>query len=156
MSIRSAEGCVVRFVASRTRVAPLSAQTIPRLELLAALLLARLLSTVARALEPEQSLGEPLCFTDSKIALYWTRGFDKEWKQFVENRVREIRSLVPVKCWHHCAGNINPADLPSMGTDSSECGIPASWLALPPGLCEPDQEIGEIDSCGSEACVPWN
>eukprot|EP00731_Ephydatia_muelleri_P035515 Em0131g2a len=153
MSIRSAEGCVVRFVASRTRVAPLSAQTIPRLELLAALLLARLLSTVAHALEPEQSLGEPLCFTDSKIALYWIRGFDKEWKQFVENRVREIRSLVPVKCWHHCAGNINLADLPSRGTDHSECGIPASWLTLPPGLCEPNQEIDEIDSCGSEACA---
>ena len=34
----------------------------------------------------------------------------------------------------------NPADLPSMGTDSSECGIPASWLTLPPGLCEPDQK----------------
>ena len=69
MNIVSSEGCVTRFVASKTRVAPLSAQTIPRLELLAALLLARLLSSVASAPGPEHPLGEPLCFTDSKIAL---------------------------------------------------------------------------------------
>ena len=153
MNIVSSEGCVARFVASKTRVAPLSAQTIPRLELLAALLLARLLSSVASALGPEHPLGEPLCFTDSKIALCWIRGFDKEWKQFVENRVREIRSLVPEKCWYHCAGNVNPADLPSRGADLSELGtcIPESWLTLPPGLCEPEHETSEIDSCSSEA-----
>ena len=32
MNIVSSEGCVTRFVASKTRVAPLSAQTIPRLD----------------------------------------------------------------------------------------------------------------------------
>ena len=153
MNIVSSEGCVTRFVASKTRVAPLSAQTIPRLELLAALLLARLLSSVASALGPEHPLGEPLCFTDSKIALCWIRGFDKEWKQFVENRVREIHSLVAEKCWYHCAGNVNPADLPSRGADLSELGtcIPESWLTLPPGLCEPEHETSEIGSCSSEA-----
>ena len=71
----------------------------------------------------------------------------------MENRVREIRSLVLVKCWYHCAGNVNPADLPSRGADLSELGtcIPESWLTLPPGLCEPEHETSDIDSCSSEA-----
>eukprot|EP00731_Ephydatia_muelleri_P006677 Em0003g925a len=53
LKMRLVDKHVVRFVVSRTRVAPLSTQLIPRLELLAALLLSRLLSSVAGALEPE-------------------------------------------------------------------------------------------------------
>ena len=66
LKMRLADKCVVRFVVSRTRVAPLNTQWIPRLELLAALLLSRLLSSVASALGPELVLGEPVCYTDSK------------------------------------------------------------------------------------------
>ena len=40
---------LVRFVTSKTRVAPTQTQTIPRLELLAALLLARLITSVSHA-----------------------------------------------------------------------------------------------------------
>ena len=67
----------VRFVMSKTQVSPLKTQTIPRLELLAALLLARLMNSVTRCLEPELNLMEPLCYTDSAIALYWIRGDTK-------------------------------------------------------------------------------
>ena len=74
---------LTEFVCSKTRVAPL---TIPRLELLSALLLARLMSTVQTALEPELALGEPVCSTDSQVALFWICGENREWKQFVQNR----------------------------------------------------------------------
>ena len=40
------------FVVSKTRVSPLKSQTIPRLELLSALLLARLVSSVVESLRP--------------------------------------------------------------------------------------------------------
>ena len=90
LKMRLADKCGVQFVVSRTRVAPLNKQTIPRLELLAALLLSRLLSSVASALGPELVLGEPVCYTDSKIALFWIRRYEKEWRQFVQNRVNEI------------------------------------------------------------------
>ena len=46
-------GSYVNFVASRSRVAPLKEEAIPRLELLAALIVARLMSHVGKALEPE-------------------------------------------------------------------------------------------------------
>ena len=76
-----------------TRVAPLQVQTIPRLELLGALLLSRLLTSVTSALSSELALNPPICFTDSKVALFWIRGCDKEWRQFVKNRVREIQQF---------------------------------------------------------------
>ena len=91
LRMRAADQCVTRLVASKTRVAPLHAHMIPRLELLSALLLARLLTSITQALQPEQNLGHPICYTDSRIALhvYWIRGCDKEWKQFIQNRVNE-------------------------------------------------------------------
>ena len=49
--IESESGSYMHFVASKTRVSPLKRQTIPRLELLSALLLARLMETVTAALK---------------------------------------------------------------------------------------------------------
>ena len=82
LKIKTPMGCSLRFVASKTRVAPIHGQTIPRLELLGALLLAKLLSSVTNALTTELSLGSPVCFTDSKVTLHWITG-NREWKQFV-------------------------------------------------------------------------
>ena len=73
------------FVVSKTRVSPLKVQTIPRLELLSALLLARLSTNVVESLAPRYELQAPMCFTDSQVSLFWIRGIDKNWKPFVQN-----------------------------------------------------------------------
>ena len=59
------------FVVSKTRVSPLKHITIPRLELLSALCLARLISNVTGSLNERLSLEIPRCFTDSQVALFW-------------------------------------------------------------------------------------
>ena len=100
---------------SKTWVAPLKTTTIPRLELISALLLSQLLDAVTNALSPELTLDNPLCYMDSEIAFCWIRREEKEWKQSVQNRVIEIRNLVPASCWRHCPGIENPANLPSRG-----------------------------------------
>ena len=57
------------LLASRTRVAPMKPIMIPRLGLLSVLLLARLLNTVDSFLRKDLDFEQPVCFTDSKIAL---------------------------------------------------------------------------------------
>ena len=93
----------IRFVTSKTRAAPLVEQTIPRLELLSALILARPISHIRPVLEEFIPISHVTCWSDSEVALYWIREEDREWKQFVQNRVCEIRSLVPPNAWRHCS-----------------------------------------------------
>ena len=58
----------VQFLVSKNRVAP-KGHTIPRLELLSALLLSRLVVTVTKALVCELNLDPSFCYTDSQVAL---------------------------------------------------------------------------------------
>ena len=122
------------FVASKTRVAPLKTLTIPRLELLSAVLLARLISNTTDSLSTRIDLMEPKCFTDSQVALFWIKGTGKDWKPFVQNRVNEVRKLVPVECWDHCLGKENPADIPSRGLTPLELSVNQMWKNGPEWL----------------------
>ena len=113
--IHTESGNLVKFVASKTRVAPLQRQTIPRLELLSTVLLTRLVSNVTDSLSMQFDLSQPRCYTNSQVALFWIVGRGKEWKPFVQKCVNEVRSLIPIECWSHCPGRDNPADVPSRG-----------------------------------------
>ena len=120
LKCEGSEARQMSLVAAKTRVAPIRSQTIPRLEFLGALLLARLISSVYNALKSEVVLESSRCYTDSQVALYWIKGERREWKPFVYNRVREIRELVPSENWGHCVGRSNPADIPSRGSSVGE------------------------------------
>ena len=112
LRIESEVGNTVNFVALKTHYKASNPQVRAAVS--------NLISTVSIALMPEVELKESCCYTDSKVALYWIRGTEKEWKPFVENRVNEIRRLVPPTCWNHCPGRDNPADLPSRGMTPME------------------------------------
>ncbi|KRY73894.1 hypothetical protein T4A_9581 [Trichinella pseudospiralis] len=64
--------CIKELVMSKTRIAPVKRVTLPRLELMAALITARLISFVKTSLEMEFS--KVVCWTDSQIALRWIQG----------------------------------------------------------------------------------
>ena len=66
--------------------------------------------------------------------MHWIKGVDKEYKQFVENRVREIRQNVPPESWGHCPGVENPADLPSRGMKAEALKQSEIWWNGPPWL----------------------
>lgn len=144
----------VKFVTSKTRVAPLQRQTIPRLELLSALLLARLISSVTDNLSARMNLTQPRCFTDSKVALFWIVGKVKEWKPFIQNRVNEVRSLTPTECWSHCSGKDNPADVPSRGLTPLELSVNLLWRKGPEWLSDKldnEEQMDEMpEGCATE------
>uniref|UniRef100_A0A1X7TD41 DUF5641 domain-containing protein n=1 Tax=Amphimedon queenslandica TaxID=400682 RepID=A0A1X7TD41_AMPQE len=120
------------LMSSKTRVAPTSQQTIPRLELLSALLLARLMASISKNLE--KTLEKPICYMDSKVALYWILGLNKDWRPFVQHHVEKIRRLIPSTCWRHCPGMVNPADLPSRGLKPDELEKNKDWFKGPDWL----------------------
>lgn len=109
-----------KIVASRTRVAPITRATTPRVELLSALVLARLIKSVYQALQPTLKISKTYCWLDSEIALWWTAGTGKKFKTFVQNRVREIQELASPETWRHVPSLQNPADIASHGCEASE------------------------------------
>ena len=73
------------------------------------------------------------------MALYWISGEGREWKQFVQNRVIEIRRMVPHVRWRHCPGTQNPADIPSRGVSVAEFKEKEQlWLHGPKGPVQSD------------------
>ena len=122
-----------------------------RLELLSTLLLARLVSSVTEALTSLLTSNPLRCFTDSKVALFWISGIEREWKQFIQNRVNEIRKLVPSECWNHCPGQENPADMPSRGITTTELAASKLWRSGPEWL---KSEMVNVDCPQQEMVMP--
>ena len=146
----------VKFMVAKTRVAPLQTQTIPRLELLSAFLLSKLISVVADCLSSVLPELACRCYTDSLVALYWIQGTTKEWKPFVNNRVREIRSRVKPSYWRHCPGSSNPADLPSRGLSCLELSVSRLWRLGPEWLLagfEPGPQSEVTGAAVPKECV---
>ena len=108
------------LVTSKTRVAPLTDISLPRLELLGALTGARLINCVHEALTDVLRVNEIVCWSDSLVTLYWIKGINKHFKQFVENRTLEIRKNTEIQFWRHCPGTLNPADIPTRGMSATE------------------------------------
>ena len=84
--------CMTSLVASKTQVGPTKKQSLPRLELLCLLILARLIASVRKALQLVVQFDHLTCWSDSLVVLYWISR-DKEWKKFVKNRANEVRYL---------------------------------------------------------------
>ena len=114
------------LVMAKSRVAPLKELTLPQLELMAALIGARLASFVSRALKPRYPNLKVKLWSDSEIVLHWLHS-NKQLKPFIGNRTREIKSLFPVSRWSHCPTNDNPADLLTRGISATELHASILW-----------------------------
>ena len=123
----------VSLVMAKARVAPVKKVSLPRLELMAALLCARLAAHVMRALDLQDA--KLFLYSDSQVALWWIKGSVSRWKTFVANRVSEIRSLSALSQWRFCPGIENPADALSRGV-RAEYLLSSTWLHGPDWLSQ--------------------
>lgn len=137
------------LIFSKGKVAPLKQVTLPRLELLAALLCARLLVYVRESLKLPSDITY-YCWTDSTVTLAWIKSDPARWKPFVANRVAEIQSLSSPSQWRHLPGAQNPADLVTRGISASELVNSDMWLCGPKFLSEGDGSVFESSSLESE------
>ena len=111
LQVESSNGLLSRVITSKTKVAPIKALTIPRLELLACLLLANLMVNVSNTIKDIFSITRKFYWTDSEISLTWIKDSHKEWKSWIENRVNQIRDLTDREDWYFVPGSSNPADI---------------------------------------------
>ena len=160
-----------KLVRSKSRVTPIKEVLLPRLELLAAVVNARLLKFVVDTLQIK--MHRDVCWTDSMVILHWIRRQSSCWKPFVANRVLEIQSTWDPECWHYCANKDNPADLLTRGLtcdnliSNGQWWNGPQWLSLPleyqpvkqpnedipPEACEEERRVTRV--CTAVAVKPF-
>ena len=131
-----------RLIAAKSRVAPLKAMSIPRLELTATVLGARLTVSITSVLnlKPDQIT----YWSDSVNVLWWIRNPSRMYQVFVANRVGEIQTLTNPNQWRYVPSKENPADLLTRGAAVSMLVSMVSWWHGPSFL-EQDESMWPIN-----------
>ena len=118
------------LVMSKTWVSPVKAVSLPRLELMAAVLAIRLTKFILSSIKCQFTVH---LWSDSQIVLCWINS-SKKLKPFVSHRINEIISSFPASCWHYCPSADNPADLLTRGISSEQFIISTLWKHGPTWL----------------------
>ena len=120
------------FVMGKARVTPLRPVTIPRLELTAVLLSARVSASLREELEYDQIT--KVFYTDSQVVLGYIKNDARRFHVFVANRVQQIRENSTPDQWKYIETNENPADESSRGLSPQYLVNNSRWLRGPPFL----------------------
>ncbi|XP_045033912.1 uncharacterized protein LOC116935697 [Daphnia magna] len=115
---------LVRHVGASTKLAPKKTISIPKLELNAALLAARLVRTVQTALT--RTIHARYLWTDSSTVRNRIRATASKYQVYVSHRIGEIQTLTEPQEWRFLPGRINPADVATRSTLREEI-FPSYW-----------------------------
>ena len=135
-----AYGCAVYRVSNgrsnlliaKAKVAPIKKVTIPRLELMALLLAARLLKFINEVYGLEKFC-QTVVWSDSKAALGWLVSKHAQ-TVFVRNRVQEINSVIPQEVLSYVNTEENPSDYLTRGKTPDEIMDDSFWWEGPSWL----------------------
>ncbi|XP_017470509.1 PREDICTED: uncharacterized protein LOC108362157 [Rhagoletis zephyria] len=108
--LRMQRGCEVdvAFVAAKTRCAPPKGMSVPRLELQAALLGCRLMTSIVNS--HSIRIRRTIFWSDSKTVILWIRSTERRYKQFVAHRIAEILTNTEPSQWRWLPTSFNVAD----------------------------------------------
>jgi hypothetical protein len=118
---------------AKSRLAPLKQLTLPQLELMAAVIGARLANFLSRTLSSRYPNLNVRLWSDSEIVLHWINS-SKPLKQFITHRINEIKNLFPTSIWNHCPTDQNPADLLTRGITPLQLQSSSLWQNGPTWL----------------------
>ncbi len=113
-------GHATSFVMSKSKVAPITAITLLRLELNSAVVACRLFRLLI--VELDLPIEKIHFWTDATLVMQYIRNQKHRFKTYVANRVAEIATCSSPEQWHHISGSVNPADPVSRGV-SDPCKL---------------------------------
>ena len=141
------------LIFGKSRVVPLKGSTIPRLELQASVLAAKVGSQLIKELSID--IHAQYYWTDSKIVLAYLHNSQKKLKQYVRNRVLLIRELTKIDNWFHVRSQDNPADIASRGCSVKQL-VESCWFHGPPVLNDPSSRMDMYQSNVPDFDIPDN
>ncbi|XP_055633346.1 uncharacterized protein LOC129773726 [Toxorhynchites rutilus septentrionalis] len=147
VSTNTSGGRISNLLITKSRVAPLRTQSIPRLELCAALLGSQLINQILTSTEFS---GSVVFWTDSSVVLHWINSPSFAWKTFVSNRISEIQKLSDGHTWRHVPSEMNPADQISRGAQPKQILNDKLWWHGPEFLLKPEHLWPIIESATGE------
>ncbi|XP_063711707.1 uncharacterized protein LOC134840010 [Symsagittifera roscoffensis] len=113
MTSNENENINVRLIQGETRLHPLHANTIPRLELCAAV--AAVTKYQKFASESTRAPTQVVCYTDLMIVLGYINNATRKFLKYVTNRVTYILSHTDAQQWRYVNTKDNPADIATRG-----------------------------------------
>ena len=116
------------LVIGKSRVAPLTPVTVPRLELTATVYSGKISQQLRHRLS--YHIDQEYFWTDSNVVLGYISNESRRFHVFVANRVQEIQNSTSVEQWNHIASKQNPADEASRGVKSQEL-LHSRWINGP-------------------------
>ncbi|XP_053686390.1 uncharacterized protein LOC128735933 [Sabethes cyaneus] len=138
-SILPNQSATMKLLTAKSKIVPKGASTIPRKELLAAVLLSRLVRNVLDTLN--MSFTQIVLWSDSQIVLAWLRRSPEQLQVYVRNRVCIIDSLSKHFVWQYVQTNDNPADLVSRGQSAKRLAVCDAWWSGPTFLRRNDYHV---------------
>lgn len=117
------------FLMGKSRLAPLKAIAIPRLELTATTISVRIGGMVSRELD--DPVDSETYWTDSTTVLKYIRNEAKRFHVFVANRVQSIRNQTDPAQWRYVESKNNPADDASLGVKGYQLSDKQRWIKGP-------------------------